>query len=368
MGNIACIHIKKTANPIQARHNTRDLPPNYVLPISVWTHKEGIEVSCGVAEAMKREVEIISSAEEIFEKNRKRGPHFKVSQKWSAVINLKANHTLKDVQMVAHKLEETYQWQVIMCARHYDEGHFDDEGNPVINHHGHIEFLPINKDTGKCMFQGEQRQRQWFRQLQTNVAKWLGMDRGIDKRESNRKRIEPRAWVAIKEEERAKRLSQEQALERATNIARYTNEPLEKVRERVEKHYKRGMLDKVLDTAKGFVDAKKAQNEAKQANKEVERLEKENKELRESLKQATETNKNLECGLEDIDKEITETTKKFQLEPYIFLKRQERMSGNLTRIYLSSRKQDIKAFTNEIRKLLRMRKDNPNTRNFEKKR
>ncbi|WP_121757029.1 hypothetical protein [Helicobacter felis] len=356
MGDIACIHIKKTANPIQIQHNSRDLPPEYVLPISVWAHKDGVELSCSVEEARTREDAMITRACEVFERTRKRGPHFKISQKWSAVINLKAHHTLKDVQMVATKLEETYQWQVIMCARHFDEGHFDDEGHPVINHHGHIEFLPIDKNTGKCVFRGGQRQRQWFRDLQTNVAKWLDMQRGVDRRESKRKRIEPRAWAVMKEEERAKRLTQEQALERETNIARYTNEPLEEVKERVEKHYKRGVLDRVLDTAKGFVDAKKAQSEAKQANKEVERLEKENKELKESLKQSIETNKNLEGELEDIDKEITETTKKFQLEPYAFLKRQERMSGNLTQIYLSSRKQDIKTFSNEVRKLLRMRK------------
>ncbi|GMB89966.1 hypothetical protein NHP190002_06470 [Helicobacter ailurogastricus] len=363
MGNIACIHIKKTANPIQIQHNARDLPPDYVLSISAWAHKDGVELSCTIEQAQRRKSVIIDKANTEFEKRRKRGPHFKQPQGWSAVINLKPNHTLKDVEMVACKLEETYQWQVIMCARHYDEGHFDDEGHPVINHHGHIEFLPIDKETGKCVFRDKQRQRQWVRDLQTNVAKWLEMDRGIDKRESKRKRIEPRAWAVMKEEERAKRLTEEQALERATNIARHTNEPLEQARARVTKLYHRGFFEKMIDKGKDLVkdltDVKKAQNEKKLANDAKDKLENENDELRQSLQQATEKNEKLE---KDLDAEITETTKKFQLEPYTFTDRQERMHANLTGLYVSALKvekptpQDIKAFTNEIRRLLRLRK------------
>lgn len=320
---------------------------------------------------MRREMEIISKAEEIFEKNRKRGPHFKVSQKWSAVINLKPNHTLKDVEMVGRKLEETYQWQVIMYARHYDEGHFDDEGHPVINHHGHIEFLPIDKETGKCVFQGKQRQRQWFRDLQTNVAKWLNMDRGIDRRESKRKRIEPRTWAVMKEEERAKRLTEEQALEREINIALYTNKPLEQAKTRITKLYHRGFFEKMIDKGKDLVkdltDVQKAKNEKKLASDAKDKLENENNELKLSLKQAIEKNKNFEKELDNLDKEITEITKKFQLEPYTFTDRQERMHANLTGLYVSAHDrenptldkptpQEIRDFTNEVRRLLRLRK------------
>ncbi|WP_104759695.1 hypothetical protein [Helicobacter bizzozeronii] len=360
MGEIACIHIKKTANPIQVQHNTRDLPPDYVLPISAWAHKKGVELSCSVEEAQQIQSAIIDRANVEFEKRRHKGPHFKQPQGWSAVINLKPTHTLKDMEMVAHKLEAEFKWQVIMCARHYDEGHFDDAGNPVINHHGHIEFLPLDKQTGKCVFRDKQRQRQWFRDLQSLVAKWLNMQRGIDKRESKRKRIEPRAWAVMKEEERAKRLTEEQALERETNIARYTNEPLEQARARITKLYHRGFFEKMIDKGKVLVkdltDVKKAQNEKQQASIAKDKLEQENKTLKASLKQAIKANKKSEEDLNEIEKETLKIAQVCGIAPYTALGRSENIKADLLAIRLSTSKQDIKAFTNEVRRLLRLRK------------
>ncbi|BCZ19189.1 hypothetical protein NHP190012_08310 [Helicobacter sp. NHP19-012] len=57
----------------------------------------------------------------------------------------------------------------------------------------------------------------------------------------------------MKEEERAKCLSQEQVLEREANIARYTNEPLEKARPWVTKLYHRGFFEKMIDKGKDLV-------------------------------------------------------------------------------------------------------------------
>ncbi|WP_104685186.1 hypothetical protein [Helicobacter bizzozeronii] len=360
MGEIACIHIKKTANPIQVQHNTRDLPPDYVLPISAWAHKEGVELSCSVEEAQQIQSAIIDRANVEFEKRRHKGPHFKQPQGWSAVINLKPTHTLKDVEMVARKLEAEFKWQVIMCARHYDEGHFDDAGNPVINHHGHIEFLPLDKQTGKCVFRDKQRQRQWFRDLQSLVAKWLNMQRGVDRRESKRKRIEPRAWAVMKEEERAKRLTEEQALERETNIARYTNEPLEQAKARITKLYHRGFFEKMIDKGKVLVkdltDVKKAQNEKQQASIAKDKLEQENKTLKASLKQAIKANKKSEEDLNEIEKETLKIAQVCGIAPYTALGRSENIKADLLAIRLSTSKQDIKAFTNEVRRLLRLRK------------
>ncbi|BDQ28600.1 hypothetical protein [Helicobacter ailurogastricus] len=70
----------------------------------------------------------------------------------------------------------------------------------------------------------------------------------------------------------------------------------------------------------------------------------------------------IEKELNDLDTEIIKTTKKFQLEPYTFTDCQERMQAKINKIYMSALKvekptpQDIKTFTNEIRRLLRLRK------------
>jgi hypothetical protein len=101
----------------------------------------------------------------------------------SAVLNIKENTTLEDVQNVAKHIEEKYNMRVIQCAIHRDEGYKDKELNETyINHHAHIEFLRLDVERGTTTFKkGQMHIEGWKKslsELQDDVAEILKMKRG----------------------------------------------------------------------------------------------------------------------------------------------------------------------------------------------
>lgn len=95
----------------------------------------------------------------------------------SAIVNLNKSHTLDDVRRVAELLEKKFGTKVFQIAIHRDEGHIDDDGNPVKNYHAHIEMLGLDKDGNSVR---RKLTRRALSELQTEVAGTLGMERGVN--------------------------------------------------------------------------------------------------------------------------------------------------------------------------------------------
>lgn len=195
MGNISSINFKKS-NAINTQHNDRTLPPSYLQ-----IKEGGFEVNRSFEEAQALKEKIISEAIQKYTEltNQKfQGKSFE----WSAVVNLKEDSTMQDLESLASYFQEKYGFQCYQIAIHRDEGHIDEKGVLKINHHAHLEFIMLDKDTGKTCFKMRDFTKKEMRAIQTKVADILGMERGVDKRISNTKRIEPRAYAKMKEKEK----------------------------------------------------------------------------------------------------------------------------------------------------------------------
>ncbi|MCV3440815.1 mobilization protein [Campylobacter lari] len=196
MGAISSVNFKKS-NAVQTRHNDRDLPPNYLI---------GGEVECNRKhqEALALKNQMIKNAIETYNNNKSaKAPSFKAkSYEWSAVVNIKETTSMKDLENLSEHFQKKYGFQCYQIAIHRDEGHINEQGEKVINHHAHMEFVTLDRETGKNNYRRELITPKVLRQIQTEVAEILGMERGEDKRISKRERIEPRKYAKIKEEQK----------------------------------------------------------------------------------------------------------------------------------------------------------------------
>lgn len=196
MAELSSINFKKS-NAINAEHNDRTLPPNYLLDDNL-----GVECNFKHDEARRLKNQIISSAMETY--TARTGQKFQSkSYEWSAVVNLKPSSTMQDLEKLATHLQEKYGFQCYQIAIHRDEGHLNEQGEKVLNHHAHLEFITLDKETGKNTFRSISKKD--LRQIQGEVADILQMQRGVDKRLSGAKRIEPRAYAKMKENEKKQR-------------------------------------------------------------------------------------------------------------------------------------------------------------------
>lgn len=202
MSQISSINFKKS-NPIQTRHNDRDLPPNYLIGGEN-------EVNRNHTEALALRNKIVVNAMQNYTKYT--GQKFQAkSFEWSAVVNLKPNSTMADLEKLSEHFKRKYGFQCYQIAIHRDEGHINELGEKVINHHAHLEFITLDKETGKNNYRRELITPNVLRQIQSEVAEILQMERGQDKRISKRERIEPRKYAQMKEQEKknTKKLKQE---------------------------------------------------------------------------------------------------------------------------------------------------------------
>lgn len=191
MSKIASINFKKSVN-FQVFHNST-VRPHYAIGGELIANRKGYE-------ALKLKEQIIENAKEAYIKNTKQKFQAK-SYEWSAVVNIKQDTTMQDLEKLAEHFEKKYGFQCYQIAIHRDEGYIEN-GEKHINHHAHLEFITLDKETGKNMYRRELINPKILRQIQTEVAEILEMERGQDKRISKRERIEPRRYAQMKEAER----------------------------------------------------------------------------------------------------------------------------------------------------------------------
>ncbi|EAI8054399.1 mobilization protein [Campylobacter upsaliensis] len=212
----------KKSTSFQVFHNA-NIRPDYAI---------GGEIICNLNgyEALELKNKIIAEAKEAYEKNKKpKAPSFKAkSYEWSLVVNLKPESTMQDLEKLAQHFSDKYGFQCYQIAIHRDEGHINEQGEKVINHHAHMEFITLDRQTGKNNYNREKISPKVLREMQTEVAEILQMERGQDKRLSGRQRIEPRKYAQMKEAEKGERKELKQELSRVKQDLDFMDEHLEK--------------------------------------------------------------------------------------------------------------------------------------------
>ena len=101
----------------------------------------------------------------------------------SSVINLKANSTKEDVEKVCKLLEQKLNTKVIQYSIHQDEGHTTSKGEKVVNYHAHILFMGLDNSGVSVR---KKLDKKMLRELQTDVAICLNMERGKENSKTKR--------------------------------------------------------------------------------------------------------------------------------------------------------------------------------------
>ena len=195
MGQISSINFKKSI-PINTEHNDRTLAPNYLID-----KEKGVECNRNAEQARALKNQIIKEAIQKYTENTRQKFQAK-SFEWSAVVNIKPDTTMQDLENLAKHFNDKYGFQCYQIAIHRDEGHKNTKGEIEINQHAHMEFITLDKETGKQNFKMRDFSKQKMREIQTEVAEILQMERGKDKRLTEAKRIEPRKYAQLKEQEK----------------------------------------------------------------------------------------------------------------------------------------------------------------------
>ena len=237
MGQKSSINFKPSKDH-QVFHNTT-IRPNYAIGGELEYDLKGYP-----ARDLKNK--IISQAIENYNKNKApKAPKFKAKNyEWSAVVNIKPETTMDDLKKLAEHLNKKYGFQCYQITIHRDEGHINDDGEKEINHHAHLEFITLDKNTGKQLFKLRDFNPQKMREIQTEVAEILQMERGQDKRISGAKRIEPRAYARLKEQERQEKREIKKELESTKETLKNTTQELESVKTELKNTKKEKNLSK----------------------------------------------------------------------------------------------------------------------------
>ena len=238
MSQISSINFKKSVDH-QVFHNST-IRPSYII---------GGELECDPPkgyDAQRIKNEIVENAKQAyFNTSKARNKAFQAKNyEWSAVVNIKPETTMNDLKKLAQHFSDKYGFQCYQIAIHRDEGHINDNGEKEINHHAHLEFITLDKNTGKQLFKLRDFNPQKMREIQTEVAEILQMERGQDKRISGAKRIEPRAYARLKEQERQEKREIKKELESTKETLKNTTQELESVKTELKNTKKEKNLSK----------------------------------------------------------------------------------------------------------------------------
>lgn len=195
MSQISSINFKKSI-AINTAHNDRTLAPSYLIS------DRGVECDRPDEQARELKEQIIARAKETY--TSRTGQRFQAkTYEWSAVCNIKPDTTMDDLKRLAQHFSDKYSFQCYQIAIHRDEGHIDEDGKEQINHHAHLEFIMLDKNTGVNCFKMRDFPKSKMREIQSEVSQILQMQRGEDKRKSGRQRTEPRQYAKQKEADNA---------------------------------------------------------------------------------------------------------------------------------------------------------------------
>lgn len=318
MSQISSINFKKSVD-YQVFHNST-IRPSYII---------GGELECDPPkgyDAQRIKNEIVENAKQAyFNTSKARNKAFQAKNyEWSAVVNIKPETTMNDLKKLAQHFSDKYGFQYYQIAIHRDEGHINDNGEKEINHHAHLEFITLDKNTGKQLFKLRDFNPQKMREIQTEVAEILQMERGQDKRISGAKRIEPRAYARLKEQERQEKREIKKELESTKETLKTTTQELETTKKELKALSANAIRKRVEQERKAWLNTNKALHE--QGAEPIFTAE-HYKELRELGKKAFTSLDELENALKELEKRI----------------RKEKRQNQSNRPQISTTKKDFKS-------------------------
>ena len=163
------------------------------------------ECSCSALAALKKIKKWDALADEAYLKTYGQKSALREKNKvWECVINLRENHTLKDVKKLTKKLEKLTGYRAAQIAIHKDEGHYEEgTGDFIQNVHAHVIFYARDVKTGISLSAKHYGQTKFFEKIQDLVASELGMERGQSAEITGAKHMSPRAYKAQKRQEAA---------------------------------------------------------------------------------------------------------------------------------------------------------------------
>lgn len=219
---ISSIHFQKAEVEFAEKHNfrTEKKEPEYLLDKQYRKTNEYLKLN--------DPKELYQEQLKLRTQNHARGfaPHLK-DVYWEAVVNLDEKHSLADVKKVADFIQQKYHLQTCSIALHHDEGYKDKDSTVKYNHHAHLCFLTMDKGISTM----RKIRSKELRQMQSEVAHLLGLERGKENSKATRldhKQYREKAReLAEKDELYEKELySLEQALDTAHDRDLETQEEL----------------------------------------------------------------------------------------------------------------------------------------------
>lgn len=174
---ISSIHFQKAEVEFAEKHNfrTEKKEPEYLLDKQYRKTNEYLK--------LHDPKELYQEQIELRKQNHSRGfaPHLK-DVYWEAVVNLDEKHSLADVKKVADFIQQKYHLQPCSIALHHDEGYTDKDGTVKYNHHAHLCFLTMDKGISTM----RKIRSKELRQMQSEVAHLLGLERGKENSKATR--------------------------------------------------------------------------------------------------------------------------------------------------------------------------------------
>lgn len=174
---ISSIHFQKAEVEFAEKHNfrTEKKEPEYLLDKQYRKTNEYLKLN--------DPKELYQEQLKIRNQNHARGfaPHLK-DVYWEAVVNLDEKHNLDDVKKVANFIQQKYHLQPCSIALHHDEGYTDKDGTVKYNHHAHLCFLTMDKGISTM----RKIRSKELRQMQSEVAQLLGLERGKENSKATR--------------------------------------------------------------------------------------------------------------------------------------------------------------------------------------
>ena len=222
---------------------------------------------------------------------------------WEGVINLNKKHTIEDVNRVGEHIAKKFNLHYTRGALHRDEGHIDEKGKVQYNFHAHINFMTY-KD-GKQNWRLEFVNKEALRELQTEVAEILNMDRG--QVNSKSVRANHRHFRNNAEQIKAERIALKEVLatkeqlkdvKKQNSTLKGQNTKLKNANETLK--FDKKELEEQLKKLNAELREKLKENGAVRAD--YAKLEALNKELKEDLKNKVLDHDKLESSFKDLEK------------------------------------------------------------------
>ena len=241
---ISSIHFQKAEVEFAEKHNfrTEKKEPEYLLDKQYRKTNEYLKLN--------DPKELYQEQLKLRTQNHARGfaPHLK-DVYWEAVVNLDEKHSLADVKKVADFIQQKYHLQTCSIALHHDEGYKDKDSTVKYNHHAHLCFLTMDKGISTM----RKIRSKELRQMQSEVAQLLGLERG--KENSKATRLDHQQYRAVK------RAEEELMREDAKNFCKLHNEKINKLQSTMIQPLLK--LSQELTEEKSQLETEKAELETK---------------------------------------------------------------------------------------------------------